>query len=312
MFVDLLSSVGSLFIIMMMGVYLRRRKIAGEYFAKQFAELITTVVLPCAIIKYMSPEISQEQISIGIHMLILGAAVGIATFAIGYVLYRASGRTALGRIMWAGTTGTNLALFGYPVVESLFGNEGMFYYNIMLIPIRIIIYTMLSRVLVSDEKRGEFKKHRVKSLCSSPLLYLVIGIAIGYFHIQLPRLISLTIGTVSAALTPMGMILCGFTIADVEWSGLFSNKWVYIFSFAKFVLCPLAAVLIAVVSRANYMQSQLLILFASFPISSVVNAYAVKNDCAPVQSSAFTALTTLLALFVVPFAILISSNLFNS
>lgn len=295
---------------MMMGVYLRKKGIAKDGFGKQLAGLITTVILPCAIIKYMSVEATTEQLKIGLFIILLGTVTAICIFFIGHTVYRLNGKTALGRVMWAGTLGTNVSLFGYPVVEALFGAEGMFFYNLMLIPIRIITYTMMDFVMVSDERFDELKTFKLKNLYSPLLLYLFIGMAIGFFHIHLPVVLTSTINTVAGALTPMGMMLCGFTIADADWKTLFKDKWIYIFCCVKFIACPVVAIIVAKLMGANPMQAQLLILFSCFPIGSVVNSFAVKNDCVPVQASAYTAFTTLVSLGIVPIAVVISSHLF--
>lgn len=306
MFTDLLIAACSLFFMMLMGFYLRKRHIVDERFGRQLAGLVTNVVLPCAIIQYMAIDASKEELQAGSRMIVFGCAISAILFFIGYTVYRISGRSDIGKVMWAGTLGTNVSLYGYPVVESIFGSEGLFLYTMMLIPVRVVSYIMVERVLQSGDL-AQKRKLSLKDFYSPLLVYLAIGLIICFGHLKVPALFASTIKSVSGALTPMGMMLCGFTLADADFRSLLKDKQVYFFCVVKFIICPVVAFVLTKVMGANYMQALLVILFTCFPVGSVVNTYAIKNNCAPVQASAYTAFTTLISLCIVPVAVFLST-----
>jgi predicted permease len=91
----------------------------------------------------------------------------------------------------------NASFMGLPVIGSVFGSTGILYGSIVLVPLRLFMWTSGLSLFTKTEKKKQFK-----SLATHPCIWAVIlGFAYLFSPVRLPAFLSGTIEVVAAAIT---------------------------------------------------------------------------------------------------------------
>lgn len=166
------------------------------------------------------------------------------------------------------------AYMGYALVEELLGEAMMLDFMIAALPVTIYIYTVgYSRLT----KTGTQLK---KLLLVPTMVMMVVGSVIGFCGIPLPKLVGDVMNKASACISPISMLMTGIVIAEFKFRDILLDKNVYILSFLRLVVMPLAlgAVLSIFCDRAT---TQILVLLFCLPcgLNTIIFPRLVDEDC---------------------------------
>ena len=78
-------------------------------------------------------------------------------FVVGYIAKHLTRNRVEGKVAIYGMLTTNFTFFGMPLVEALFGNEGIFYYTILITLARVVYYG-LPAYLLGDGTKGSVRE----------------------------------------------------------------------------------------------------------------------------------------------------------
>ena len=129
------------------GVFAWRAKIVSGDFDKQLTSFLMKIALPCMIVRSMSGAFSWEELKNCGRLVVIALILWAVTFGLGQLAYRLLGRTATARIMRFGMMYTNFTFVGIPVREALYGDTGVFYFVVFLVPYRMIYYSSAEPLL---------------------------------------------------------------------------------------------------------------------------------------------------------------------
>ena len=217
-FSGLFEMQGTLFLIMLLGMFLRKKRIINDGGKTMLSSLVIDVTLPASIIKSFEIEFNKE-------ILISCMAVCIAAFLI------QAGTAALSSFLYPGFQGnrkkvlkycticSNAGILGNPIAEGIFGSLGLLYAAIYCIPQRIFMWT----VGLTYFTEAPDKKTLLKKITTHPcILAVVIGLFLMIFQITPPEPLNSTIRTIGNSNTFLAMILVGTILADVRLKDLVS------------------------------------------------------------------------------------------
>ena len=102
---------------------------------------------------------------------------------------------------------------GFPLIEALFGAEGLLYASIFNTFFNILIWTAGTALLAP----GSQEKHSLGQLLKKPaLLAVVLGLILYLGQVPVPDLISTPLSLLGGMNTPLSMLITGIIIATSD------------------------------------------------------------------------------------------------
>ena len=286
------------------GIFARKSHIVGLHFNEELASLITKLALPCLIVDSMRGTASLSELqNCGILLVLALVTLGIELL-LGQGTYLLAGRTSSGRIFRFGMTYTNFTFMGIPVVEALFGSQGVFYFVVFLVPIRIVYYStaklMLSPPGITHGKQT-FLQH-LRGWLSPPVVAVLVGLVLYLTGWHLPTVLDDVVHSVGSICSPLGMLLCGISLGEYPFRQLLRRKYLLLPLVRDLALPGLLLLLTRLLPVENQL-SNLMVIYAALPISSMMAAFTLQYDPAPeahFESAGVVLLSTLLSALTIP------------
>lgn len=286
------------------GLFAVKRRIVDENFEKQLTSLVLKILLPCIIIKSMMGTFSWEELKHCGQLLIIAVVIWAITLGIGQVVYRLMGKTASGRIMRFSIMYTNFTFVGIPVMEGLFGDLGVFYFVVFLVPYRIIYYSSAEPFLSPPglARKERTLKEKLSGWFSAPVIAVFVGMLLYLTQIQLPRPVADTISSLGACASPLGMLLCGMSLGKYPVRRLLRPKYFW-FPLVRNLLIPALFLGLSLLIGLEKELSEIVIIFASLPVASLLAAFMIQYDPdkeAQFEAAAAVLLSTMFAAVTIP------------
>jgi len=164
------------------------------------------------------------------------------SFALALVLPRFIGGSRLQQGVWRfSMVFSNAAFVGYPVVEGLFGAEGLFYAVILVLPMTLFNYT-LAPLMVSGTLRFDWRK-----LVTPGTICAVLALAMTLTGWRPPQLIGEMMDLVGDITIPLSLLVLGSMLAAMPTQSVFSSVRLWVLSAIRLFAMP---AILALVLRA--------------------------------------------------------------
>lgn len=220
-------------ILIMVGVLCFKTHIISRESNKDLSKLVLQVVNPAVIFMSYQTDYKSELV----RNLLLTFALSVGSMAIliaaAYIFIRKKEdrETEIERFS---AIYSNCGFMGIPLMNALFGMEGVFYLTAYITVFNIIVWTH-GIILISGEK--DIKKV-IKVFYSPTIISIVLGIICFFLKLRLPEVPSRAFNFVVQLNTPLAMIVSGVTMAETDIPELLKNKRVYMVCTLRLLLLP--------------------------------------------------------------------------
>lgn len=220
-------------ILIMVGVLCFKAHIISRESNKDLSKLVLQVVNPAVIFMSYQTDYKSELV----RNLLLTFALSVGSMAIliaaAYIFIRKKEdrETEIDRFS---AIYSNCGFMGIPLMNALFGMEGVFYLTAYITVFNIIVWTH-GIILISGER--DIKKV-IKVFYSPTIISIVLGIICFFLKLRLPEVPSRAFNFVVQLNTPLAMIVSGVTMAETDIPELLKNKRVYIVCALRLLLLP--------------------------------------------------------------------------
>lgn len=285
----------TLFAIMLIGVVVRKKNMIDSKTRKAMSDLLINVILPCSIITSFDQEFTMDTLKKS--MLVLAVCFGIQFLSvfISKMLYKSIPR-AQQAVLRYGTICSNAGFLGLTVIGGLYGQEGLFYGAIALIPGRIFIWTAgVSLFTTAENKKEAFKKVALHPC----MIAVYIGFAYMFSGITLPVFLDKTLNAVGGCTTAVSMIVIGAIIADTDIRTVVSKLILY-YSAVRLLFIPLISLVILKLLNVDSLTIGISVLIAAMPAGSFTAILADKYDCDAEFASKCIFTSTVLSMVTIP------------
>lgn len=286
--------VGKLFLLMLIGVFLRKREIIPETGKKILTELVIDLILPCSILVSFMTELTPERLRQTAVILFLSVGIQLFSYLWGIAGYRHCSpehRT----VMQYATVCSNSGILGTPIAEGIFGADGTLLAAVFLIPLRIVMWTLGLSFFSKTNSNISLKKILMHPCIAAVLAGLILLLT----QYRPPRLIQDVLTAVSSCNTAISMLLVGCIIADMNYRLLFHRDTIY-YSAVRLLILPLLVLLVCRTLHVAPLVCNISVLLTAMPAGATTSVLALKYGGDAAFASACTALTTALSLAVVP------------
>ena len=293
-FSNLLTLQGMLFLFMALGVVVTKLGILTDAGRRSMTDLIIHVILPCNIIISFYVEMSFDVLLKTGKIFVLAFGIQIMQLLLSKVLYpHVAGKRR--KVMEYGTICSNAGYLGNPVVEGLYGADGLLYASVYLIPARLFLWSAGLMCFTQADK-----KDVVKNLLKHPCIIAVeIGFLLMLSQIPLPGLLEKSLRSVGGCTTVLSMMTIGAVIAGADMKTLISRDNLY-YCFVRLVLVPGLVLAGGILLHVDSLLLGISVVLAGMPAGATTTLLAAKYDGDADFASKCTVLSTLLSLVTVP------------
>lgn len=292
-------------ILIIVGIICKKTKIITDDGNKELSKLVLTVVNPIVILMAYQTDYKPQLVK----NLLIAFGLSILSYIIlivaAYLLIpQKDGRET--QIERFSAIYSNCGFMGIPLVNALFGSEGIFYLTAFLTVFNLVVWTH-GIILISGERN---LKNIVKVFYSPVIISIVLGIIMFFAQIRLPDIITDSLNFISNLNTPLAMIVSGVTIADTKILKLLKKPGIYYVSFLKLILLPLILIAVFSLFNVNEQVRITVLVAASAPAAAMCTLQCIRYEKNSLYASEIFAASTILSVVTLPIIVHID-NLFN-
>ena len=283
-----------LFLYMLCGMIISRLGIIREDNRGVLVRVLMDVAMPMMVLNAFNKPTDPDQLRASLLVMAIAAACCFITWGIGAVLWRRQPENKRKVLMYASMF-SNAGNAGLPVLNLVFGSEGVFYGSMYLIPPRILQWTVGLGFFLKP-KKGAF----VRNVLLNPMVVVVyIGFLLMAFNWQIPGVFGNAIANLGSMTGPLSMILIGATVSRMRPSSLV-DPVVLLVSSLRLIVFPLGAALLLKALHVDQMTMNLCVILLAMPVASNTAAMAERYGGDYVFASACVSVSTLLSVITVP------------
>lgn len=197
---------------------------------------------------------------------------------------------------------SNCGFFGIPLINSLYGEEGVIYLTAFVTVFNVLIWVLGVPILIGKTSA----KDTLKNILSPSTIAAVLGFACLILQIKVPTLILEPIEMIGNMNTPFAMIAAGASIAGTKWAAGLKNPRFYYITVCKLLLVPAVTVLLFSLFPFDSMLIMIPILAVACPVAAACPMLSALYDHDTNYASQLFAVTTVLSIGTIPLIYLFS------
>lgn len=278
-FLATLSPMMVLFMCIIIGFILNKKKICPPNAATVLSRMETYVLVPALVINTFMNNCTVTSLAKSYSVMIYAAIILVVAMVIAIPLSKVFVKDGYVRNIYKyALVFGNCGFVGNAVALALMGDEGLYKYLLFTLVLNVIIY-LWGYPMLTGQKGG---KHMLKNLINPVFIAMAVGIFLGITGVgqALPSFFGTTVSNLGACMGPVAMILTGFVIADYDFVTLFENKKVYAATFLRLIVLPLIfLVLLKLIGAGRDIMFFCLFAFAApLGLNTVVFPASVGGD----------------------------------
>jgi predicted permease len=292
-----------MFFIIIAGAICYKIKLIDKETNKKLADLVLMVVNPFVIFVSYQREFEVKLVNGLLISLVLALITHLFGILIASLLLRKKSHEESIAIERFAVVYSNCGFIGIPLVNGIFGSEGVFYLTAYMTIFNLVVWT--HGVITVSGKSD--KKSIVKAILSPSVIATVSGFVLFICRILLPNPIYEAINYIGGMNTPMAMMVAGATIAQTDIKKLLIKVRIYYIAFLKLLLVPIAVLCIFNLIEIPRMVLLTVVLAAACPTAATINLFALRFNKDYKYASEMFAITTILCSFTIPLVMIIAN-----
>ncbi|MCI8373467.1 MAG: AEC family transporter [Lachnospiraceae bacterium] len=283
-----------MFIIILLAVAMYKAKLVDGDGSRVLSNILMYLINPCIIFCSYQKEFDEKLVRgllISFVLAVIGHIISILT---AQIFIRGRGVDLINERM--AVIYSNCSFLAIPLVERIYGLEGVFYLTAYITIFNILIWT--HGILFMGGK--EYRKEAVKALYSPAILTIVIGLVFYFTGIRLPSIVMEPLESISKMNTPVAMIIAGICIAQVDVKKTLGKWRIYLVSFLKLIFVPLCLILLAKPFLGSGIVCGVSVIAAASPVATMCMIFAIRFHKDSQYASELFAISTLLSMGTIP------------
>ncbi|MCC8067948.1 MAG: AEC family transporter, partial [Clostridiales bacterium] len=291
---SLLTMQGKMFLMLIVGFILKKLKLVSEEGNQTLTNLLVNLILPCNILYAFSNSDASA----------LGSLFEIALMGVGLQLLW----LFLSRFMWKKQPEnrrsvlrysfqfSNAGYLGNPVVEGLYGSEGLVCASVYLLPVRIFLWGV---GLGCFQGGGKIRDVLRRTLTHPCVITTAVGVLWMFFPVKLPEFLYDTVYGFSQCLTPVTMLVIGCIMADADYHDIFSKELLEITAL-RLLVQPFLALVICYLLRPDQLVAEVTTVLVAMPVANTTAILAARYHKDASFAGNIVVFTTLVSMLTIP------------
>lgn len=287
---------GTLFIMILAGVVLKKLGILDAGGKKTLTDLCVDIVIPCNIIKSFLVDFQLDVLRSCAMLLVVGFLLQLLAVVCNRFLFNRYPEQQR-KVLQYCTIVSMGGFLGNPVAEGVFGDLGLLYTAMFLIPMRVVMWSAGTSYFVAGSTD---RKKVIKNVLTHPCLVAVyVGLFLMITQLPLPEMLQSAIRSIGGCNSALTMFIIGTILADVKLSTIV-NPTTVAFSVFRLGLLPLAAFGLGTLFGLDTAARGVAVLMTGMPAGATAAIFAARYDSDAPFATRCVVLTTLLSMFTLP------------
>ena len=287
--------------LMFIGYFCFKLKITGPEFNKNVSSVMMNVFLCATILNSVinvEPTMSNGEI---FYIVVLFLFAMVVAWALGFLTAKVLRvpKENQGVILCL-VTYMNTAFVGFPIVETVYGAEAVFYASLSGIPFNIMLYS-LGTISLCGGTSGV--KIPVREMITAPLVVTLLGAVIFMFRIPFPKVVEDTVDMLAGGTIPMSMLIIGTSLGAIPIKDALSDWRIYVVSFIRLIVSPIVIYFLLSLFVTNEVIVGIITIEAATPAAMVLTVLCIQHDRDDSMASKGIFISTVLSMVTIPFII---------
>ena len=291
----IVSQVAVMFILIFAGFVCAKVKIITDEGRKQMSSLILTIVTPALIFMSYQKEFSRELVEGLLWSFLLSAVTYVITIPLSYILIRKKKNNEYS-IERFSLIFTNCGFMGIPLVNAVFGSDGVLYVTAYVTLFNLLIWTF-GIMMIKNEMNFKELGH---ALTSPTVISIVLGIVFYFAQIKVPEILGRALTFAADMNTPLPMIVAGATMAQTDLIKAVKKPKTLLISFYRLLLFPLICAVVLKLFGAPQTVYMITVIASACPVATTLIMFTIQYDKNDKYSSELFSITTLLSAVTLP------------
>lgn len=293
-----------MFFIILVGIICYKSNLIDKDMNKKLADLVLMLVNPLVIFISYQRKFEASLLT----GLLISLALAVVTHFIGIIIsiivLRKKNNNDIAIERFA-IIYSNCGFIGIPMVNGMFGSEGVFYLTAYLTVFNLVVWTH-GMITVSGKRD---KKSIIEAILSPSVMATLLGFIFFVSKIMLPDILNKSLTYIGDMNTPLAMLVAGVTIAQTDIIKLFAKIRIYYIALFKLIIIPVVMLLIFNLFDIPRIVLLTSVLACACPAAATINLFSIKYEKNYLYASELFAITTILSLISIPLVMIIANIL---
>lgn len=287
-----------MFLLMLVGVFCFKRGLVDNVGKKQLSSLLVNSAMPLVVLNaYINSEFDSTLSTNLLYAFLLAFSSHIIVFIIAFIFINKKSPTVV--VDRFSIIYSNSAFMAIPLIDSVFGVEGVFYSSAYVTIFNLLVWTH-GYIMFSGKTD---KKSIIKAFTSPIVISLCLGLIIYFNQINVPPVISSFVRFMASINSPIAMIIMGINMAQINIISLFKElKLYYTILFTNFIP-PIVAIFCYFLLPISTDIIVINLIALACPTAVTTVLFANQFDFHEHHASKIVTLSNIVSIFSIPFII---------
>lgn len=298
----IIETVISLFIIILVGVYAGKKQIIDKNLNKGLTDVLIKIALPFMIVSSFIFTYDKGIKENVIKTFAYSFSAYILVAIISYILLcpiKGDKKT----VLHFANIFTNTGYIGFPILNSIYGPEGVIYGSIFNMFFVIFLWTYGIVLFRGDFNKHELKDEIKKIVLNPSIIAVFLGIIIMIFDIQINSSILYSINAIGGITGALSMLIIGVILSGIKLKPFVKDFSIYYGVLVKLIIIPFLLYLISLPFIPASKAINSVIIMTAMPASAMTSILAESFNREKEYAAVIVSITTLLSLITVPIII---------
>lgn len=292
-----------MFIIIAAGALCHKLNIITQDANKHLSNVVLQIVMPVMVFMSYQTKYSHSLLNGLLWSFLLSVICFAVTIPLSMLVFKKDdgGNYVIERFS---VIYSNCAFMGFPLIDGVFGTEGILYTTAFVTVFNIFVWT---HGVMTMKNEVSFKSF-LKALKSPTVIAVFLGIICYVANIRLPKAIGEALNYISSMNTPLAMLIAGVTIAQTNIFGMLKNYKIYIVTAMKLIIVPIICAFVLhfiPVSEIVYIS---VVIATACPAAAIGTLFALSYNRNANYASEIFAFTTLFSAITIPLVVIIAQS----
>ncbi len=279
-------------------------KLLSKATVSEISKLVLTVINPVVILMAYQRELQAELVvNLGWTLLLSALSYAVAMLIAYLAIRPKEGRETV--IERFSCIYSNCGFMGIPLVQAMFGYEGVFYLTAFLTLFNFLVWTH-GVMQIS----GERDWHSILKVLRSPaIIAIFLGMLFFFTGIRLPALLSETCEMIGALNSPLAMFVAGATIAQTNLPAVLKKPRVFYVCLLKLLVIPTVVILLFQLFPLDSAMEMTVVAATAAPCAAICTMQCIRYEKNAAYASELFGVTTLLSMATMPLMMMLYERL---
>ena len=290
----IINQVTTLLFLIVFGYVIRKLGILNRQLNKGLSDLLLYVTLPFSIITSFNFPFSRTLLANGIIVLLISMAIHLFAIFISKLLYFKYA-SATNQVLRAATVFSNCGFMGFPILEAVYGTQGVFYGSFYVLIFQVLIWTVGVGIFTGKQNTTTWRQ-----VLNPAVIAVITGFTLFVFSIKLPEPLFNALVMVGSMTTPISMLIIGSLLFEIKLSEVFSGFSIFYVTIMRLIILPLFAVSCLLFLGVKGITLGVPVLATAMPAAALIVVFAEKHGADAVLASRAVFLSTILSIITIP------------